>query len=312
VASFLVTGGAGFIGSHVCDQLLDAGHKVIVIDDLSTGKKENLSPQVTLIPACMMTKGLIHTLTESVDGIFHLAAIASVQKCSDFWAETHGVNVTATLCVFEAAKAHNKPVVYASSAAVYGVPSVLPLTEDVPLNPISHYGLDKKSCEDYARIAAGLYGLKTIGLRFFNVYGERQDPKSPYSGVISVFMGAAGDRTPLTILGSGNQTRDFIYVGDVARAVRVCMARLMGYEEQSEGIADVYNVATGKDYTIQTLAEKILALSGSNQPLVYADPRLGDIEQSLGNATALTQATGWSAEVSFDEGLTRLWASHRG
>jgi UDP-glucose 4-epimerase len=194
---------------------------------------------------------------------------------------------------------------------VYGTPALLPLTEKEPLSPISFYGLDKKCAEDYARVGAALSPLRTIGLRFFNVYGERQDPKSPYSGVISLFMGALKEGRPLTILGNGAQTRDFVYVADVARALMASMTRLEGVQAD-RGVAEVYNVATQKQCSIQQLAEKIIHIASNYASIQYAEPRLGDIQHSLGDATALIEAMGWRPDVALEDGLSRLWNSLSG
>ncbi|MGH7152360.1 MAG: NAD-dependent epimerase/dehydratase family protein, partial [Acetobacteraceae bacterium] len=186
MATWLVTGGAGFIGSHLCDALLRRGDAVRVLDDLSTGKRENLPAGAELMIGDIADPAAVERALAGVDGCFHLAAIASVARGIDDWLGTHCTNLTGTITVFDAVRRHPVPVIYASSAAVYGDCPAQPLTERAPTAPLSAYGADKLGCELHARVARQVHGITTVGLRFFNVYGPRQDPDSPYSGVISI------------------------------------------------------------------------------------------------------------------------------
>ena len=188
MATYLVTGGCGFIGSHLCSALRGAGHRVRVLDDLSTGVAANLAPGADLVRGDVADAGLVRRAMDGAAGCFHLAAIASVERGTRDWLGTHRVNLSGAVAVLEAAaRLGGVPVVYASSAAVYGDCEALPLAEDAPTRPLSAYGADKLGCEQHARVAGVVHGVPTLGLRFFNVFGPRQDPGSPYSGVISIF-----------------------------------------------------------------------------------------------------------------------------
>ena len=203
MARFLVTGGCGFIGSHLVDRLLAEGAQVVVLDDLSTGRKENLAPGAELIIGDIRDRNSVRDAMTGVDGCFHLAAIASVEKAREAWSDTHAVNLAGTVTIFDAARhASSKgpvPVVYASSAAVYGNPGddwKGRISEEAPTVPLSAYGADKLGCELHGRVAWTVHGVPTVGFRFFNVYGPRQDPASPYSGVISIFANRVAKRRP--------------------------------------------------------------------------------------------------------------------
>ena len=189
MTTWLVTGGAGFIGSHLCEALLARGDTVRVLDDLSTGKLENLPPNVDLIEGDVADLDVVRDAVNGVAGCFHLAAIASVERGITDWLGTHRANVTGAITVFDAIRRLpvKVPVVYASSAAVYGNVATMPITEQTERHPFSAYGADKYGCELHARVASHVHGIPTVGLRFFNIYGPRQDPLSPYSGVISIF-----------------------------------------------------------------------------------------------------------------------------
>ncbi len=232
MALYLVTGGAGFIGSHLVDALLARGDVVRVLDDLSTGKRENLDPRAMLTVGDVADAAVVAGAMQGVDGCFHLAAVASVELGNRDWLGTHRTNLTGAITIFDAARRarpdRTVPVVYASSAAVYGDTPDLPLAESAATRPLSAYGADKLGCELHGRVAATVHGVRNAGCRFFNVYGPRQDPGSPYSGVISIFFNRIGRGQGITIFGDGGQTRDFIYVADVVEALLTTMGMKSG------------------------------------------------------------------------------------
>ena len=225
MSRFLVTGGAGFIGSHLCDALVRRGDTVRVLDDLSTGHRSNLPEGVELTVGDIADPDTALAATEGVDGCFHLAAIASVERGVNDWLGTHRANLTGTIAILDAIRRHGTrtPVVYASSAAVYGDCRTIPIPEAAERRPLSAYGADKYGCELHALTASHVHGIPTTGLRFFNVYGPRQDPRSPYSGVISIFCERILAGQPIRVYGDGAQTRDFIHVGDVVAALGAAM-----------------------------------------------------------------------------------------
>jgi len=298
MANYLVTGGAGFIGSHLANALLANGHAVTVLDDLSTGHRHNLPLRARLVVGDIQDAPLVGRLMEEADGCFHLAAIASVQRSVEDWAGTHRVNLTGTINILDAARARRVPVVYASSAATYGEQVQFPIRETAPRAPTTAYGADKLGCELHAAVAGG-FGVPTAGLRFFNVYGPRQDPKSPYSGVISIFADRLARGLPITIFGDGNQVRDFVYVSDVVRHLVEAM-RIASPQ------APVFNVCTGKPTSIQALAGTLRDLLGAPADIQWADARPGDIRASLGCPKAATAALGVAATVSIEDGLRTL------
>lgn len=303
MGNYLVTGGAGFIGSHLCEALIAAGHDVVVFDNLSTGKRSNLPAKANLIEGDICDKDALSTAMKGASGCFHLAAIASVEKSNTEWTETHRVNLTGTINVFDAACHNGKsPVVYASSAAVYGAEPSLPISEHDPKRPLSAYGADKLGCELHALPAWHVHGVPSIGLRLFNVYGPRQDPKSPYSGVISIFSERLKSGRSVSIHGSGAQTRDFIYVEDV------CSAFIKAMSTMSPN-ADVYNVCTGQETSIFELAETIKKITGSAEPFDFAPSRDGDIERSLGNPNKMNNELGIVAKTRLEIGLAATIAT---
>lgn len=300
---YLVTGGAGFIGSHLCDALLAAGHGVRVLDDLSTGRQQNLPFGVGLVVGDVADAALVAEAMEGVDGCFHLAAIASVEKGVTDWIGCHRANLTGAVTVFDAARRQPvpPPVVYASSAAVYGEVTTIPITEDTPCAPLSAYGADKLGCELHARVASHVHGVPTVGLRFFNVYGPRQDPKSPYSGVISIFSERIAAGRPITIYGDGGQTRDFVYVGDVVRALIAAMSLR---PEQ----ARVFNVSSGVATSVTALAMLIGDLAGRPVEIVRQPPRAGEIRHSLGASGRADASLALPPRRSLRDGLRDVLA----
>ena len=298
MANYLVTGGAGFIGSHLANALLAKGHAVTVLDDLSTGHRHNLPLRARLVVGDIQDAPLVERLMAEADGCFHLAAIASVQRSVEDWAGTHRVNLTGTINILNAARARRVPVVYASSAATYGEQVQFPIRETAPRAPTTAYGADKLGCELHAAVAGG-FGVPTAGLRFFNVYGPRQDPKSPYSGVISIFADRLSRGLPITVFGDGNQVRDFVHVSDVVRHLVEAM-RIASPD------APVFNVCTGKPTSIRALAGTLRTLLGATAEIQWADARPGDIRASLGCPKAATAALGVAATVSVEDGLRNL------
>ncbi len=285
MTAWLVTGGAGFIGSHLCEGLLARGDMVRVLDDLSTGRRENLPPGVDLIVGDVADQAAVHNAVEGVSGCFHLAAIASVERGVTDWLGTHRANLTGAITLFDTIRKlpTRIPVVYASSAAVYGDAATIPIAEGTTCRPLSAYGADKFGCELHARVASHVHGIPTVGLRFFNVYGPRQDPSSPYSGVISIFCERIRRGAPIEIFGDGEQTRDFIFVADVVAAMLAAM------RVQPAG-APVFNVCTGIPISVLDLARAIVELVGTGLVTNHMAPRAGDIRHSTGSP-ALARAT---------------------
>lgn len=296
---YLVTGGCGFIGSHLVRKLLSLGHSVTVLDDLSTGKRDSLPATALLTVGDILNQQLVtQLLHRGCDGCFHLAAIPSVERCLTEWPRTSEVNVLGTIIVLEAARTAPipVPVVYASSAAVYGVGTDHPLQEAMTVAPISSYGVDKLACEDYGRIAWRNYGLPNVGLRFFNVYGPDQPLDSPYSGVISKFIHAQATGNSPLVFGDGEQTRDFIYVGDVVNAL-IAVMQMPGKS------CEVYNVCTGKSVSVNTLLAQIAHIMKSDAKAEYRIARPGDIRHSCGSPDKLFSAVSTPPLTALVEGL---------
>ncbi len=306
--TWLVTGGAGFIGSHLCDALIGAGDRVRVLDDLSTGARANLAAGVTLLEGDVADPGLLDTALDGVAGCFHLAAIASVERGRLDWAETHRVNQTATVALFDAIRRQGSviPVVYASSAAVYGDCPTVPIREDMACRPLSAYGADKYGCELHAHVASHVHGIPTVGLRFFNVYGPRQDPASPYSGVISIFCERIRAGQPITIYGDGGQTRDFVFVADV-------VAALMAAMRLRDAASQVFNICTGIPTSVLDLAHLVAGLSSTSLVPKFGEPRSGEIRDSLGDPSRARGMLGLAAPTPLRDGLTQVldWMARR-
>ncbi|MBB4284412.1 NAD-dependent epimerase/dehydratase family protein [Roseospira goensis] len=303
MARYLVTGGAGFIGSHLVEALHSDGHAVAVLDDLSTGRRENLPADAPLVVDDINRIGAHPDLWRGLDGCFHLAAVASVQRGTEDWAGCHDVNARGTIAVFEAARDHGVPVVYASSAAVYGDPIALPQAEDALLRPLTAYGADKLASELHARVAGGVHGVPTHGLRFFNVYGPRQDPRSPYSGVVSVFCDRLLADRPIVVHGDGAQSRDFVAVADVVRALRAALGA-------AALDAPVTNVCTGRSTSVLELSHTLARVIGVTPRVSHGPARVGDIRHSVGDPARLHETLGMTAETPLAEGLAALvaWA----
>ena len=297
---FLVTGGAGFIGSHLVHALLEEGHAVRVLDDLSSGHRENLPQQVELAEADVTDPAAVESAIDDVDGCFHLAAIASVARSHRDWLRSHQVNLTGTINVFDRARPSRRrrelPVVYASTAAIYGNCGSFPVDEESPAAPLSASGADKHACELHARVAGAIHGVPTVGLRFFNLYGPRQDPLSPYSGVISIFADRLLRGEPVEIFGDGKQARDFIYISDAVQALR----RAMRVATTS---AFVFNVCTGKATSVWGLAQTIAELCRTELVVHRRPTRCGEVRISIGDPQRAVERLGFTARTALSDGL---------
>jgi UDP-glucose 4-epimerase len=277
------------------------GNTVRVVDDLSTGKRENLPAKVELIVGDVTDRDVMRAAVKGIAGCFHLAAVASVQAGLTDWVGTHRTNLTGTITLFDALRDWLRvPVVYASSAAVYGnCPP--PINEDAPKRPLSAYGADKYACELHAAVANHVHCIPTIGLRFFNVYGPRQDPASPYSGVISIFYERLRRGEPIDIHGDGEQTRDFIHVADVVNAL------LAAIDHAREG-AMVFNVCTGHGTSVRNLANYVAALCQRGLAIRYLPAREGDIRHSCGSSAKLRNTYYALPEpMPLHAGLMKMW-----
>jgi UDP-glucose 4-epimerase len=300
-ARILVTGGAGFIGSHVVDALVDRGQAVTVIDDLSIGLRESVSERANLIVGSVTDFELIHDVIADSHACIHLAAIASIQRCNGAWAESHQINQSAFVGLLEAVARRPGgpiPVVYASSAAVYGDASEVPIREDAPTHPLSFYGADKLGCELQARVA-GMAGVPSFGLRLFNVYGVGQYPTSSYSDVISIFFDRAFRGEPLVIYGDGSQIRDFIHLDDVVRY----MIAALGYASTDSPIC---NLGTGIDTSILDLARMVCRALNSSSPIVFDARRQNEVLASAADMSLVEEIFKNKPRISLWKGLQSL------
>jgi UDP-glucose 4-epimerase len=306
----LVTGGAGFIGAHLVRRLVEGGATVSVLDDLSSGAPEALPKGVDLTVGSVLDAPLVGQLTARADACFHLAAIASIAGDGDALTHARRVNLAGFHTVVEAIGGQGRavPLVYASSAAVYGAGEDSPLGEDAPLRPISAYGADKWGCEARAREALTSLGLSSVGLRFFNVYGPGQNLASPYSGVVSHFAERLAAGSPMIIHGDGRQTRDFIFVSDVVDAL-VRAAEVQARDDAPR--ARLLNVCTGRAHSILELAWRMAAIFGVPPTLRFEPARAGDVRRSRGDPSRLGAELGIAAKVTFEDGLTSLCAGLR-
>jgi UDP-glucose 4-epimerase len=300
MGKYVVTGGAGFIGSHLCDSLLQLQHEVIAIDNLSNSKVDNLSTGVHFIEGDIRNHDLLRTHLKNIDGCFHLAAIPSVVMTAAEWIDYHSINLDATINIFQhAILAGNIPVVYASSCAVYGNTETLPLHEDLMIKPISAYGVDKLTGEMNARVATYNYHLPTFGLRFFNVYGPKQNPNSPYSGVISRFIDGIQSEKTITIYGDGTQTRDFVYVDDIVSALVFSMKMIDSKK------AEVINVCRGESIGIRQLAETIGTILKKTPQIHFEEARSYDVKDSCGSIENAVKK-GIISKYSLHQGLEKM------
>jgi UDP-glucose 4-epimerase len=306
----LVTGGAGFIGSHLVEALVSGKCKVTVVDNLSSGSLSNIEPlkdRITFYRGDIRQRDILEKAARGCDVIFHLAAMVSVPQTVDNPVESAEINDIGTLNVFEAARSQNaRRIVFSSSCAVYGDAPELPKTEDMNPNPTSPYAVQKLSAEHYARIYDELYGLESVCLRYFNVFGPRQDPSSPYSGVISIFMTRAVSNEAPVIYGDGSQSRDFVFVRDVVDANLLAAAM-----NQPHG--SIFNIGTGNQVSINQLWELIATLGGQHKlKPKYESSRAGDIKHSYAGMGFTKSMLKFNPEFSLEHGLERTFDWYRG
>jgi len=292
----LVTGGAGFIGRKLVDALVEQNH-VRVLDDGSTGEPERLPDGVEYVEGDVRDETAVESATEGVDVVFHEAAVVSVSESVEAPARTNDVNLSGTVAVLEAARQHDARVVFASSAAVYGRPSSVPISETDPTEPLSPYGLQKLAADRYVRMYADLYDMETVALRYFNVYGRGQRG-GDYAGVITAFLNRIRESAPPVVHGDGSQTRDFVHVSDIVRA------NLLAATTDATG--EAYNVGTGTSVTIHELAERLVSLSDTGLSVEFGPERTGDIQDSEADISKARAELGYDPQVDLTEGLAEL------
>lgn len=306
MARYLVTGGAGFIGSHLVERLLADGHRVRVLDDFSTGTETNLdavrpagADRLEVVRGSVADFAVTREAVDGCDGVFHEAALGSVPRSVEFPVDSHAANATGTLHVLTACRdAGVKRYVFAGSSSVYGALAELPKREDHPVAPISPYGVTKLVGEEYARVFRELYGLEAVVLRYYNVFGPRQNPEGQYAAVIPLFISAVLAGESPVVHGDGEQSRDFTYVSNVVDANLIAMES--PWETVSAGL---FNVAAGGRISLNTLLERLAALNGTEVRATHVASRPGDIKHSQADVSRFTEATGYTAGVSFDEGI---------
>jgi len=299
VSSYLVTGGAGFIGSHLAEELLRRGQRVRVADSLITGKRANLDviKGAEFLEGDLAEAGFAAKACEGMDYVLHQAAIPSVPRSVDDPITSNRANITATLNVLVGARnAGVKRLVYAGSSSAYGDTPTLPKREDMPASPKSPYALQKLVGEQYCRLFTDLYGFETVTIRYFNVFGPRQDPASPYSGVISLFATALPAGKQPVIYGDGEQTRDFTYIANVVDGVlKAC--------EAPKAAGETINVATGRRISLNELLRTLNTIVGSSLPALYKDARSGDVRDSQADISKAKALLGYTPTISLEEGL---------
>jgi nucleoside-diphosphate-sugar epimerase len=299
MAHYLVTGGAGFIGSHLCEELTRRGERVRVVDSLITGKRANLAhlPNVEFIEGDLADVDIATRAVRGVDYVLHQAAIPSVPRSVEDPITSNRANIDASLNLLVAARdARVKRVVYAGSSSAYGNSPTMPKVETMPTAPLSPYALQKLVAEQYCQMFTQLYGLETVTIRYFNVFGPRQDPSSPYSGVISLFIRALHEGRRPTIFGDGEQTRDFTYVANVVDGVlRACQAK--------DASGEVINVATNGRVSLNQVFRALRDLIGTQVEPIYDKPRAGDVRDSQADIGKANRLLGYKPIVTFDQGL---------
>ena len=301
---YLVTGGAGFIGSNLVDALIRRGHDVVVLDDLSAGKESNLSAaaaKIQFVRGSICDQEAVAAACRGVDYVLHLAARTSVPRSVINPLETNRVNIDGTLNVLVAARdAKVRRIVFAASSSAYGESPTLPKVETMIPVPISPYGVSKFVGELYAQVFGRVYGLENVSLRYFNVFGPRQDPGSPYSGVLSKFCTALLAGQPPVVFGDGEQSRDFTFIDNVVEATLLAA--------ETQGVSGmVFNVGTGARYSLNETLTLLGKISGQLPRAVHEPPRSGDILHSLADISSARQRLGYNPRLGFEEGLRRTW-----
>lgn len=288
---YLVTGGAGFIGSHITQTLLSKGHSVAVLDNFSTGRRENIPSGAKVFEASITDPKAIKEAFKGIDGVFHTAALPRVQLSIEQPRETNEVNITGTLNVLLAARdAGVKRVIYSASSSAYGDQTVLPLSESLKPNPKSPYGLQKYVGEHYCRLASMFWNLETVALRYFNVYGPAMAFQGAYVTVIAVFLQQSAEKKPLTITGDGTQTRDFTYVDDVVNA------NILAMESSKVGAGETINIGASNNHSVNEIA-KIIGGAVTNIP-----PRV-EPHDTLADITLAKKLLGWEPKIKFNDGM---------
>ncbi len=302
---YLVTGGAGFIGSHIVRALLEQGAAVRVLDNFSSGKRENLKGlsssenggHFEIVEGDVRDASIVANAVRDVEVIFHEAAFVSVPESMEKPQDCFDVNISGTSTLFEAArKAGVRRAVIASSAAVYGDSDAVPLKEDTPLRPLSPYAVSKRVDEMYAQLYTASFELEVVALRYFNVYGPRQRPDSMYAAAVPIFIRRLRDNKPVTVFGDGGQTRDLIFVSDVARANLIA-------SEHPSAAGKIFNICTGHSTRILDLLDVLFKLFPNSPKPVFAPPRTGDIYKSLGSPACAENIIGFKAQTSLADGL---------
>lgn len=299
MSTYLVTGGAGFIGSHLVDELLRRGARVRVADNFSTGRRENVPPSVEVVAGDLADESIARRAVSGCEFVLHQAAIPSVPRSVSDPVGSHRANVDATLNVLVAARdAGVRRLVFAGSSSVYGNAPTLPKHEAMPPAPLSPYALQKFTSEQYCRLFASLYGLETVTTRYFNVFGPRQQPGSPYSGVISLFVDALSHGRAPHVHGDGGQTRDFTYVGDVVQGVLACC-------EKPHVSGEVINVAAGGRVSLRELIDTLQRILGTAIEPTFGPPREGDVRDSQADIEKARRLLGFEPVWSLEDGLRK-------
>ena len=304
---YLVTGGAGFIGSHLSEKLLNDGHEVKIIDDFSTGREENIAHfvnRISLFRGSVTDRNLLRKAIDGVDGVFHQAAIPSVPRSIENPVRTHVSIVDSTLAILEELRVRGGRMVMASSSSIYGNSPVLPKSEEMRPAPFSPYAVAKLVAEHYAAVYSNLYGIRTVALRYFNVFGPRQDPRSEYAAVIPRFITAALNGKNPVIYGDGLQTRDFTFVENVVNANILAM--------KSKVSGEVINIALGSRVSLLDVVEKLSGIVGRKIDIEFCPARQGDVRDSFASVEKAKQLLGYQAVIDFKEGLSRTYEYFRG
>ena len=299
---FIVTGGAGFIGSHIVDMLISRGDEVHVIDNFLTGKRERLNPKAILHEIDIREFEKLLSILKGSSGVFHAAAQPRMQLSIQEPQLTNDINITGTLNVLLAARDVGVPkVIYSASSSAYGSKHSMPLHEDMPPYPIIPYAIQKRVGEQYCEMVSKFYNLATVSLRYFNVYGPRQttDTDGPYATAIGIFLGQRQKGRPMTIVPDGKQRRDLTHVVDVARA------NLLAMESDKVGTGEIINIGTGKNYSILEIADLI------GGPIVFIEPRRGEVKETLADNRKAKELLNWEPKISFEEGIEELKKLHQ-